>query len=138
MTAASTVILSAGRGGSRGRSEGPRSAWTALAHRPPSSPPYNHRMDCAVYILTNDRRTVLYTGVTSKFVQRLAQHELGWSPTAFTRKYNAHTLVYFEVTSDIAAAIAREKQIKGWTRAKKIALIEAMNPEWRNLAADWT
>jgi len=95
-------------------------------------------MHCAVYILTNDRRTVLYTGVTSRLEQRIAEHHLGWSPKAFTRKYNVHTLVYFEVTPDIVAAIAREKQIKGWSRAKKVALIESMNPEWRDLAADWT
>ena len=94
-------------------------------------------MTCAVYLLTNDRRTVLYTGVTSNLEQRLAKHKLGWSPTAFTRKYNAHTLVYFEITTDIRAAITREKQIKGWLRTKKVALIESVNPEWRDLAADW-
>jgi putative endonuclease len=95
-------------------------------------------MKCAVYILTNDRRTVLYTGVTSDLEQRIARHKLGWSPTAFTKRYNVHTLVYFEMSSDIAATIAREKQIKGWSRAKKVALIESANPEWRDLAAEWT
>jgi putative endonuclease len=93
---------------------------------------------CAVYILTNDRRTVLYAGVTSNLEQRIAKHKLGWSPTAFTKRYNVHTLVYFEVTSNIAAAIAREKQIKGWSRAKKVALVEAANPDWRDLATEWT
>ncbi len=95
-------------------------------------------MTCAVYILTNDRRTVLYTGVTSNLEQRLARHKLGWSAKAFSQRYNAHTLVYFETTSDIGGAIAREKQIKGWRRAKKVALIEAANPEWRDLSAEWT
>ena len=94
-------------------------------------------MNCAVYILTNDRHTVLYTGVTSNLKQRIAKHALGWSPTAFTKKYNVHKLVYLEVTPDIAIAIAREKQIKGWLRSKKIALIESANPEWRDLAAEW-
>jgi putative endonuclease len=94
-------------------------------------------MNCAVYILTNDRRTVLYTGVTSDLVKRSAQHKLGWSPTAFTKKYNVHRLVYLETTSDITAAIRREKQIKGWLRSKKVALIEAMNPTWRDLFDDW-
>jgi putative endonuclease len=95
-------------------------------------------MTCAVYILTNDRRTVLYAGVTSELEQRIAKHKLGWSPAAFTKRYNVHTLVWFEVTPDIAAAIAREKQIKGWRREKKVALIEAANPQWRDLAAEWT
>ena len=95
-------------------------------------------MTCAVYMLTNDRRTVLYTGVTSNLQKRIGQHTVGESPTAFTKRYNVHTLVYFEVTADIAAAIAREKQIKAWSRAKKVALIDAMNPEWRDLAAGWS
>jgi len=95
-------------------------------------------MTCAVYILTNDRRTVLYTGVTSNLEQRLARHKLGWSTKAFSTKYNVHTLVYVEVTSDISAAIAREKQIKGWRRAKKVAIIEAANPEWRDLSDAWS
>jgi putative endonuclease len=55
----------------------------------------------------------------------------------FTEKYNIHQLVFYEETSDVNAAIAREKQIKGWTRAKKIALIESMNPEWRDLSNGW-
>jgi putative endonuclease len=94
-------------------------------------------MTCAVYILTNDRRTVLYTGVTSNLVKRNAQHKVGWSPTAFTRKYNVHRLVYLETTTNITSAIRREKQIKGWVRSKKIALIESTNPEWRDLSDEW-
>ena len=55
----------------------------------------------------------------------------------FTSKYNVNWLVYYEATSDILAAIAREKQIKGWTRAKKIALIESFNPQWKDLSLEW-
>jgi putative endonuclease len=94
-------------------------------------------MTCAVYIMTNDRRTVLYTGVTSEPGRRAAQHKLGWSPSAFTKRYNVHRLVYLETTPDITAAIGREKQIKGWLRSKKIALIESVNPTWRDLSDEW-
>jgi putative endonuclease len=90
-------------------------------------------MDCAVYILTNARRTVLYIGVTSNLEKRLAEHRAGVHPSSFTKKYNVDRLVYVEAGRDIRAAIAREKQLKGWRREKKVALIEAMNPEWRDL-----
>ncbi len=92
---------------------------------------------CAVYILTNIHRTVLYTGVTSDLVTRLAQHKSGFDPNSFAARYNADRLVYFETTPNIAAAIEREKRIKGWTRRKKIALIERANPQWADLAAEW-
>jgi putative endonuclease len=93
-------------------------------------------MDCAVYIMTNRRRTVLYTGVTSDLARRMAEHRAGVHPSSFTRRFNVDRLVYFETTADIKAAIAREKQIKGWKRAKKVALIDAANPDWFDLAAD--
>ncbi len=92
---------------------------------------------CAVYILTNRHRTVLYTGVTSDLVRRLAEHRAGVATSSFSARYNARTLVYLETTANIAAAIAREKQIKGWTRRKKIELIEGVNPQWSDLSADW-
>ncbi len=93
---------------------------------------------CAVYIVTNPRHTVLYTGVTSDLATRIEQHRLGTFRSSFSIRYNTHKLVYYEVTTDIAGAIAREKQIKGWVRSRKIALIEAMNPQWDDLASAWT
>ena len=88
-----------------------------------------------VYIMTN-RSGTLYTGVTNNLQRRVAEHKSHAIP-GFTRKYRIDRLVYFESTNDVRCAIAREKQIKGWLRAKKIALIETMNPEWQDLAADW-
>ncbi len=89
-----------------------------------------------VYILTNVNRTVLYTGVTSRLRIRIWQHRAGVHE-GFTKRYNLTRLVWFEEFRDITNAIVREKQIKGWTRAKKIALITAKNPHWIDLAADW-
>ena len=85
-----------------------------------------------VYIMTNKSRT-LYTGVTNDLERRVYEHKQKLVP-GFTAKYNITRLVYFEVTQDIQAAIAREKQIKGWLRSKKIALIESVNPEWKDLS----
>jgi putative endonuclease len=90
--------------------------------------------------MTNEHHTVLYTGVTSDLRQRMIQHLAGVHKSSFTKQYNINKLVYYEMGSDIRSAIAREKQIKGWSRSKKIALIESMNREWENLAqdvADW-
>jgi putative endonuclease len=88
-----------------------------------------------VYILTNKSKT-LYTGVTNDRERRVYEHKNKLVP-GFTRQYNVSRLVFFETTSDVRAAIAREKQIKGWTRQKKIALIESANPRWRDLSVDW-
>ncbi len=88
-----------------------------------------------VYILTN-RSGTLYIGVTNDLQRRVYQHQHKLIP-GFTAKYNITRLVYFEATSDIRSAIEREKQLKGWLRAKKIALIEAVNPNWDDLSADW-
>ena len=85
-----------------------------------------------VYILTNSRNTVLYTGVTSDLVKRVWQHKEKEIP-GFTKRYNVDKLVYFEVADDIEAAIQREKQIKGGSRQKKINLIETQNPRWEDL-----
>ena len=93
-------------------------------------------VDCAVYIMTNRHRSVLYVGVTSSLRQRLAQHRAGVHPSSFTKRYNVDRLVYYEISSDIKAAIGREKQLKGWRRDKKTALIDSFNPEWNDLAAD--
>ena len=91
---------------------------------------------CAVYFLTNRRQTVLYVGVTSNLRKRLAEHLAGVHPSSFTHKYNVDRLVYFELTADIRAAIAREKQIEKWSRWKKVALIEAVNPMWKDLGEE--
>jgi putative endonuclease len=89
-----------------------------------------------VYLLTNFDRTVLYTGVTNSLERRTWQHKHG-AFGGFTKQYHCDRLVYFEEYSEIDQAIAREKQIKGWTRAKKNALVNATNPEWHDLAAEW-
>ncbi len=86
-----------------------------------------------VYIVTNAGR-VLYIGVTNDLARRIAEHRSGLIP-GFSRKYHLFKLVHFEETPDVKAAIAREKQIKGWTRARKIVLIESTNPEWKDLAS---
>ena len=92
-------------------------------------------MNCAVYIMTNVAKT-LYIGVTSNLEQRVYQHQHGLIE-GFTKKYGLHQLVYFEQTEDIRVAIEREKQLKGWRRARKIELIETANPNWEDLAARW-
>jgi putative endonuclease len=84
-----------------------------------------------VYILASRNRT-LYTGVTNDLPFRLAQHREG--KHGFTAKYRITRLVYYETTNDVLVAISREKQIKAWTRAKRVALIESMNPAWDDLA----
>ena len=86
-----------------------------------------------VYIMTNHSRT-LYTGVTNDLQRRVYEHRHKLVP-GFTSKYNINQLVFFEETPDVLSAIAREKQIKGWTREKKMALIEESNPGWRDLSA---
>ena len=88
-----------------------------------------------VYIMTNRSRT-LYTGITNDLERRVYEHRKKLVP-GFTMKYNTTQLVHWEETKDVQEAISRETQIKGWTRAKKIALIESNNPDWRDLSADW-
>ena len=82
-----------------------------------------------VYILTNKAKTVLYTGVTNNLKVRLQQHKDSLNPGSFTSKYKVFHLLYFEKFTWIQLAIAREKEIKGWKRDKKIALIKTINPE---------
>ncbi len=84
-----------------------------------------------VYIMTNLSGT-LYTGVTNNLVRRVQEHK-NKLIEGFTKKYNITRLVYFEVFNNIEDAIRREKQIKGWVRKKEIALIESINPEWKDL-----
>ena len=87
------------------------------------------------YIMTNGSRT-LYTGVTDGLVRRVYEHK-NKLIEGFTKRYNITRLVHYEVTSDVQAAIRREKQIKGWLRKKKNALIEAANPGWQDLSEGW-
>ncbi|MCQ2446743.1 MAG: GIY-YIG nuclease family protein [Clostridia bacterium] len=89
-----------------------------------------------VYILTNWNNHVLYIGITNDLYRRLYEHK-NHLVDGFTKRYNVNKLVYFEMTSDVKAAIEREKQLKGWLRAKKIALIESQNPEWKDLSLEW-
>ena len=89
-----------------------------------------------VYILTNTYNTVLYIGVTNNLERRLYEHK-NKLVDGFTKKYNLHKLVYFDTTTDVRSAIEREKQLKGWARAKKNALIESINPDWTDLSEDW-
>ena len=85
-----------------------------------------------VYILTNKNNTVLYTGVTNNLKRRVLEHKQNQG-SVFTSKYKIHKLVYYEVTTDINAAILREKQIKAGSRQKKIDLINSMNKDWVDL-----
>ncbi|GLI53774.1 GIY-YIG nuclease family protein [Thermodesulfovibrio yellowstonii] len=85
-----------------------------------------------VYIMTNKYNTVLYTGVTNDLARRVYEHK-NKLIEGFTAKYNITKLVYYEIAQDIKEAITREKQIKGWNRDKKKALIEGLNPQWRDL-----
>jgi putative endonuclease len=88
-----------------------------------------------VYIMTNPRRTVLYTGVTTQIIPRIWRHKQ--RDDGFSAKYNCIWLVYYEELDGPNAAIEREKQIKGLTRAKKLALIREMNPTMADLSDDW-
>jgi putative endonuclease len=85
-----------------------------------------------VYILTNERHTVLYTGVTSDLKGRVYQHREKLIP-GFTSRYNVSKLVYYEWGQDALGVVAREKQIKAGSRQKKIDLVNSMNPEWQDL-----
>jgi putative endonuclease len=91
--------------------------------------------DYYVYILTNHSGT-LYIGMASDLERRLAEHRLR-VVDGFAKRYRLKRLVYFEQTSDVHASLAREMQLKGWTRRRKTALIRSNNPDWSDLAADW-
>ena len=88
-----------------------------------------------VYIMASKSR-VVYIGVTNGLCRRVWEHKNGLY-SGFTKAYKIHRLVYYEVFHDIRNAIDREKSLKGWLRKRKIALIEAVNPTWEDLAADW-
>ena len=88
-----------------------------------------------VYILTNEARTVLYTGMTNDLARRIDQHRSGQVP-GFTKRYRVDRLVYHESFADVLEAIAREKQIKGGSRKKKEDLVNGLNPEWKDLSVE--
>ena len=87
----------------------------------------------AVYILASKRNGTLYVGVTSDLLKRAWTHKNDLIE-GFTKKYGVHLLVYYELCDDIVSAITREKQIKKWNRAWKLELIEAQNPDWKDLS----
>jgi len=106
----------------------------AFDYTPPMTfqqPRLNRRLPC-VYILASQRNGTLYTGVTSNLPQRTWQHRQGLGE-GFTNRYEVHHLVWYEPHENMMSAIAREKAIKKWNRAWKVELIEASNPEWRDL-----
>jgi putative endonuclease len=93
------------------------------------------RHDYFVYILASTSHA-LYVGITNDLQRRVFEHKHKLIP-GHTQKYNITRLVYFETTPNVSAAVAREKQIKGWTRAKKLALIETANAAWSDLSEEW-
>jgi putative endonuclease len=88
-----------------------------------------------IYILSNKTGT-LYTGMTSNLERRIYEHKNGLID-GFTKKYSISRLIYFEETSDVQTALAREKQIKKWGRAKKLDLVRSVNPEFEDLSENW-
>ena len=92
--------------------------------------------DYYVYILANYTNVAIYVGVTNDLARRVYEHKSGEFEEAVTARHNIHKLVYFEHTNDVNSAIEREKQIKGWNRARKNRLIENKNPQWRDLYDD--
>ncbi|UOA07371.1 GIY-YIG nuclease family protein [Methylobacter sp. S3L5C] len=89
----------------------------------------------AVYILASHRNGTLYIGVTSNLIQRVWQHKIDLFE-GFTKKYQVHILVYYELHNDMLSAITREKQLKKWNRNWKLMMIEKDNPTWRDLWED--
>lgn len=85
-----------------------------------------------LYILATSKNAMLYIGVTNDMARRLSEHQSG-ETNGYTKKFHVHKLVYFESFEDVRNAIDREKQLKRWSRAKKNALVERMNPEWKDL-----
>ncbi|KKU11738.1 MAG: Endonuclease [Parcubacteria group bacterium GW2011_GWC2_45_7] len=96
----------------------------------------HHEKTYYVYILASKRNGTLYIGVTSNLTKRLYEHKSG-GVLGFTKEYKVHSLVYYETTNDVNTALTREKQLKKWNRARKLELIEKMNPKWNDLSKDW-
>ena len=90
-------------------------------------------MNYYVYILTNINNHVIYVGITNDLLRRVYEHKNHLDKGSFTDRYNVEKLVYYEITSDVNSAIAREKQITGWTRIRKNKWVESKNPNWNEL-----
>lgn len=86
-----------------------------------------------VYILTNANKNLIYIGVTNNLIRRVYEHKHHLDKGSYTARYNIDQLVYFEETSDVEAAISRERQLKGWNRVRKNRLVESKNPEWKDI-----
>ncbi len=93
------------------------------------------RYQSYVYMTTNKSNRVIYTGVTSDLIKRIYEHKEKLVD-GFTKKYCATKLIYYEISDSIESAIARERQIKGWVRQKKVNLITSANPEWKDLYSE--
>jgi putative endonuclease len=89
-----------------------------------------------VYLLTNNNNNVMYVGVTNNLIRRIHEHK-NKLLSGFTQRYNVNKLVYYEETNSIQIAIQREKEIKKWRREKKNNLVNAENPEWKDLSEEW-
>lgn len=92
-------------------------------------------MTYCVYIMASESG-VIYIGVTNDLERGILEHKTGAVP-GFSARYNLKKVVYFEVFADVRAAIGREKQLKGWLRKRKVALIESVNPKWNDLSPEW-
>ena len=90
-------------------------------------------MQYYVYILSNSTNVAIYVGVTNDLIRRVYEHRMHADPKSFTAKHNISKLVYFEETTDVTAAIEREKQLKSWNRSRKNKLISSKNPAWADL-----
>ena len=90
-------------------------------------------MQYYVYILSNATNVAIYVGITNDLIRRIHEHKTNADPRSHTARYGIHKLVYFEETTDVKAAIEREKQLKSWNRARKNRLIEKSNPSWEDL-----
>ena len=90
-----------------------------------------------IYILTNAKKTVLYIGMTNSLTRRLDEHYLKENPDSFSAKYNCHHLIYYEIYQYVYDAMARETQLKKWSRKKKEALINSKNPGWRSMNSNF-
>ena len=90
-------------------------------------------MNYYVYMLTNNTNTTLYIGVSNNLLRRVYEHKTHLDDGSFTAKYGVHKLVYYEYTGDVRVALEREKQLKGWNRARKNRLVELQNPNWEDL-----